>query len=107
MTTARLLSAWLVGSAWLGGAIVLASVADGQAPAPMRPAGPADNQPATIAATGHASESRSPDQAEVSMGVQATGKTSAEAQDALNKAMEKVIKAVKDAGLAGLMVQTQ
>jgi uncharacterized protein YggE len=62
---------------------------------------------ATIVATGNATESRSPDQAAVSLGVQAVGKTSAEAQDALNKAMEKVIRAVKDTQLAQLVVQTQ
>jgi uncharacterized protein YggE len=61
----------------------------------------------TISASGSATESRAPDQAEVSLGVQAVGKTSAEAQDALNKVMEKVIKAVKDTQLAQLVVQTQ
>lgn len=61
----------------------------------------------TISASGTAQESRTPDQAEVSVGVQATGKTSAEAQDALNKAMDKVVIAVKATGLAGLVVQTQ
>ncbi|HMN40798.1 MAG TPA: SIMPL domain-containing protein [Phycisphaerales bacterium] len=61
----------------------------------------------TISASGQATESRAPDQAEVSVGVQATGKTSAEAQDSLNKAMDKVILAVKATKLADLLVQTQ
>lgn len=61
----------------------------------------------TISASGSAIESRSPDQAEVSLGVQATGRTSAEAQDLLNRVMEKVIKAVKETNLPGLTCQSQ
>lgn len=61
----------------------------------------------TISATGSASESRAPDQAEVSFGVQATGKTSEEAQDTLNKLMDRVIAAVKETKLPGLVTQTQ
>ncbi len=61
----------------------------------------------TISATGAASEARTPDQAEVSFGVQATGKTSEEAQDTLNRQMERVISAVKETKLPGLVTQTQ
>jgi uncharacterized protein len=61
----------------------------------------------TISASGSAVESRSPDQAEVTVGVQTTGKTSEEAQDALNQQMDKVIRAVKETKLAGLVTQTQ
>ncbi len=61
----------------------------------------------TISATGSASESRAPDQAEVTFGVQATGKTSEEAQDTLNKQMDRVIAAVKETKLPGLVTQTQ
>jgi uncharacterized protein YggE len=61
----------------------------------------------TISATGSASESSSPDQVEVTVGVQATGKTSEEAQDTLNKQMERVIAAVKETKVQGLVTQTQ
>ena len=61
----------------------------------------------TISATGSASEARAPDQAEVTFGVQATGKTSEEAQDTLNRQMERVIAAVKETKLPGLVTQTQ
>ncbi len=61
----------------------------------------------TISATGSASEARAPDQAEVSFGVQATAKTSEEAQDTLNRQMERVIAAVKETKLPGLVTQTQ
>lgn len=61
----------------------------------------------TISATGSAIEARSPDQAEVIVGVQATGKTSEEAQDTLNRQMERVVAAVKATKLAGLVTQTQ
>lgn len=71
----------------------------------QQPAAPAPIP--TISATGSASESRSPDQAEVSFGVQATGKTSEEAQDTLNRQMERVIVAVKETKLGGLVTQTQ
>lgn len=64
-------------------------------------------EPTVISADGSATVSRAPDQAEVSMGVQAVGKTTTEAIDALNTAMDRVIKAVKDTQLTGLVVQTQ
>ncbi len=64
-------------------------------------------EPTVISADGGAIVSRAPDQAKVSVGVEASGKTTAEATDALNKAMERVIKAVKDTQLAGLVVQSQ
>lgn len=64
-------------------------------------------EPTVISADGSATVSRAPDLAEVSIGVQASGKTTSEATDALNRAMERVIKAVKDTQLAGLVVQSQ
>jgi uncharacterized protein YggE len=57
--------------------------------------------------TGYAEVRREPDQAEVSLGVAATGKTSAEAISAVNASMAKVVAAVKALGQPGLSVQTQ
>lgn len=61
----------------------------------------------TIAASSTASDAREPDQAEIVLGVQATGATSAAAMDALNRRMDAVIAAVKATNLPGLTAQTQ
>ena len=84
----------------LGAAILLSTHARAQQPAAPLPI-------PTISATGSASEARTPDQAEVTFGVQATGKTSEEAQDTLNRLMDRVIAAVKETKLPGLITQTQ
>lgn len=57
--------------------------------------------------TGFAEVRRAPDQAEVSLGVAGTGKTSAEATDTVNKSIAKVVAAIKALNQPGLVVQTQ
>jgi uncharacterized protein YggE len=74
------------------------------APVKVEAAAPAAPEPAKIEAAPAAS---APDQAEVTFGVQATAKNSEEAQDTLNRQMERVIAAVKETKLPGLMTQTQ
>jgi uncharacterized protein YggE len=78
------------------------------AAAPAAPTGAGVLAPApTIAASASATESREPDQAEITLGVAAVGRTSAEAMDALNRQMDAVIRAVKGTNLPGLTTQTQ
>jgi len=61
----------------------------------------------TLTAIGSATIFRTPDQAVVSLGAATVGKTSTEAQDKLNKALESIVAAVKSLTLPNLKVQTQ
>lgn len=62
---------------------------------------------AILSTSGRATVTRTPDTAEVSVGVVTTAKTSLDAQDLLNRQMDRVTNQVKAIALAGLTIQTQ
>lgn len=62
--------------------------------------------PPRITVTGHGEVNARPDEATVQLGVQAQAETAAAAQDAVNTAMQKVLKNIKQAGVAEESIQT-
>lgn len=95
----------------LGAGSVLAFPVPSQGAGPAQ-AGQAQEQPAprrdfpVVSAQGSATVSRSPDRAVVLFGCSTQAETSAKAQNDLNVAMDRVLKAVKALNLPGLVVQT-
>lgn len=95
----------------------LTAIASSAAPAPhalehgaleasaQQPA--ASDAPTILTVGGTATVSKAPDQATLTLGVMAKGKTSVEAQDALNTQMDRVLKAIRNSGIPGLVIQTQ
>ena len=93
-------------------AVLLLTVVGAALPALAQPEGNADLSAASritprLNTTGFAEVRRAPDQAEVSLGVAAAGKSSTEAIDKVNTLIAKVVAAVKALNHPGLVVQTQ
>jgi len=95
----------LVATLAAGGVLAAALVGVGR-PEPAQ--GQTAPQPVTgITVTGSGSVRGTPDRADFSFGVETQGQTSAEALDANSAAVQKVIDAVKGAGVAAGDIQTQ
>ena len=92
---------------WISALVLAASAVAGVGAPRMIRADSTDPPAGTLSVVGTGSVTTTPDTARVSAGVTTDGTTASEAMDANAKAMEKVIEALKDAGVAAKDIQTE
>jgi uncharacterized protein YggE len=104
LTTRRLA---LVGLLAIGGLVAAAYIGIGRPDAATGQTTGTTAAASGITVIGNGSVKAAPDTADFSFGVETQGETSGQALDENNKAVEKVIAAVKGAGVAAVDIQTQ
>ena len=92
---------------WISALVLTASALAGVGAPRLIHADSSDPKPGTLSVVGSGSVTTTPDTARLSAGVTTQGSKASEAMDANAKKMERVIKALKDAGIATNDLQTE